>query len=553
MKSIGIDIGTSLIKVIEVQASSRGHQITNYFEHRLNLAANSDHSLETIEFLRGLMASYDPAQVKFCIGLRQDRVAIRHKFFPFSDRLKIHKSLPFELEEDIPFSPENAIFDAKIIRTRGAGADVLACAAPKTQIEKAVQFAQDCGFQASLLSDEGIAFANLIENWQDAPPHLPPQPLELEGTALTHQIDLVLNMGHTRTLVCAFEGQRLIGVRSVLWGGKNIAEALAKKYSIPYFEAMKELESKGFILVNKQGASFDQISFSDTISASVRELIRDLQLTMLELKSEFNAQITGIQITGGASQIMNLAPFMTQSLDIPVNIFEPLNHFTNALIERSPQQQARIGTALGLALEGFKKPRNPALNFLREEFASENHSWKAFTDQWGATLKFAGLAFVVLLTYSMLRESVSVSLAEKGKETLREQAKQVAGLKGKQASERGIRQHIQEKKKIAADLRKLEGLTSMNSALDILLKVSNATPSGQSIALDVKEFSVRDDQVSIQGYVNSPRELSILEQTLSSVSLSGKILNQASSLPEVQNRIAFALSFNVDRDVQKGN
>ncbi|MFP5519204.1 MAG: pilus assembly protein PilM [Bdellovibrionia bacterium] len=555
MKFLGIDIGTCLIKVVELQTTSRGPQITNYFEHRLSMAANADHTLETIEFMRSLLQSYDPSQIKVCFGLKHDRVSIRHKFFPFNDRLKINRSLPFELEEDIPFSPDNAIFDAKVIRYLGQGAEVLACAAPKQQVEKAIQLAQDCGFQTSILSDEAIAFANLFESWSEAPPHVH-SPITIDvgddQEKPVLEVDIYVNIGHTRTIVSAIHQKRLLAVRSILWGGQNIAEALAKKYNIPAFEAQKEFENKAFILTSKTGASFDQVNFSDTIAASVREMLRDLQLTLLDLNAEFNTHVSSVKITGGASQIKNLGPYMTQTLEVPVNKLDTLEHFANPLIGKTPELIAKIGPALGLALECLKKPRNPALNFLRGEFAPQNHTWQNFKDRWGTTAKFAGYFFLVLLTYSYLRESFTLNLAEKGKEVLRTQARQVAGLKGKAASEGGIRSYIQKQKKAAADFKRLEGLSSMNSALDILLKVSNTVPSKQSIQLDIKELSVQDELLSLQGYVNSPRELTILEQALTNLAKDGKVTRANRTLPAITDRVAFALSLQVDRETQKG-
>src|SRR5437868_4655555 len=180
-------------------------------------------------------------------------------------------------------------------------------------------------------------------------------------------------MGHTRTLVCAFEGNSLIGVRTILWGAKNIADAITKKYEIPYLDALKEVQNKAFILTSKQGATFDQITFSETIAKSVRELVRDLQLSILEFKSEFNAVITQVGLTGGSSSIKNLGPFLTQQLEVPVNKIYPLDLIPNVLFEKNAKTDTTFGMALGIAIEGLKKPRNPAINFLKGEFAKQNN------------------------------------------------------------------------------------------------------------------------------------------------------------------------------------
>lgn len=553
MKSLGIDIGSSSIKIVEVQSTSKGFIVSQYFEKPLNIVPGADQELEIIEFLRDFLLHYDPNQTRINLALRQDRVAIRNKFFPFNDRNKIAKSLAFELEEDLPFSSDNAIFDAKVIRTVGSGAEVLACAAPKVHVANAIQRAGDAGIDPFIISAEGTALANVFERWNEAPPAITPPAISLddEENKPVRHINLVLNMGHTRTLVSAFEGNTLIAVRSILWGGKNIIEAISKKYEIPFLEAVKELETKAFILTNKQGATFDQVTFSDTISKSVREMSRDLQLSILELKSEFNAHIDSIGLTGGVSQIQNVGPFLTQALEVPVNRISTFDLVPNVQFERNAANGAKAGVALGLAFEGFKKPRNPAINFLRGEFAKENQQFKLFWEKWNHTIKVATAALVVLFVYTSLRESFSVSLADRTQEVLKSQAKSVAGLKGRNASETGIRKYIRENKKRASDLKTLASVANMNSALDIVKKINDATPAKNAVTLDIHQLNVQDAQVSMQGYVNSAQELSVLQQALANITSDGQVKASRSSLSALPGKTAFSFSFNVDRGIQK--
>lgn len=550
-KSLGIDIGSSSIKIVEMQSTSKGFQVSHFFEHPLSNMLGSDQELEVIEYLRDLTSKYDES-TRFIVALRQDRVAIRHKFFPFNDRIKIFKSLPFELEEDLPLSSDNAIFDAKIIRTVGGGAEVLACAAPKTHVQACIQRAQDSGFEPFLVSLEGTALANVFERWNEAPPaHTVPAPVFEDMEKPIRHLQLILNMGHTRTIVSAFEGHSLIGVRSILWGGKNIAEAISKKYEIPYVEALKELQTKAFILTNKQGATFDQVTFSETIGKSVRELARDLQMSILEFKSEFNAQIDSIGMTGGTSQIQNLGPFLTQILESPVNRVSTLDQIPNVMFERSPQVSAKAGVALGLAIEGFKKPRNPPMNFMRGEFARENHQMKMFWEKWGHTCKVATAALVILFVYASLRSDFALSLTERTQEVLKTQAKNVANLKGKNASEAGIKKYIRENKKRASDLKTLASVANMNSAMDILKKVSDATPPKNSVNLDVHSLNVQDSKVTMDGYVNSLQEMNLLQKSLTNITTDGQVKTERSSLGTRPGRTAFSFSFNVDRGIQK--
>lgn len=552
MKSIGIDIGSSSIKIVEMSSHTKGFQYDFYKEYPLNIAPGADQELEIIEILRNFVQSYDPTQTRFVLGLRQDRVAIRNKFFPFNDRIKISKSLAFELEEDLPFSSDNSIFDAKIIKTVGAGAEVLACAAPKQHVEDLILRAKDAGIDPSILSAEGTAAANVLENWYAAPPATVAPSLTLDSLdkPLRH-LRMVVNIGHSRTLVSAFEGPSLVAVRSILWGGKNIAESIAAKYEIPFLEAIKELQTKAFILTNKQGASFDQVTFSETIAKAVREMSRDLQLSILDLKSEFNANITEVALTGGASQVKNLGPFLTQILEIPVNKLQPLDRIPNVIFDRNSATQAKASVAMGLAMEGFKKPRNPALNFLRGEFAKENQKVKLFWKKWGHTAKVASAFVFILFVYTSLREGFSTSLLDKADTIMKDQAKVVANLKGRELSEAGVKKYIRDNKKRAADLKTLQSIIPMNSALDIVKKISDSAPAKGHINMDVTTLRVEDSKVVIQGFVDNAQQASLLQKALLNVASDGKVSALPAGGRPQAGKVSFGFAFTVDRGIQK--
>jgi general secretion pathway protein L len=549
MKSVGLDIGSNSIKVVEVQASSKGTSINSYEIKILNQNLNVDQDLEVIEYLREVASRYDHSQTLFCVALRQDRVAVRNKTFPFNDRLKIAKTLPIELEEDIPFSVENSIFDSKIICSRGATAEVLACAAPKHHLVKLLQILSDSGIQPQVVSSEGAALANIYESWNEPPPQLPA--IAESAPPLERNLNVVLQIGHQRTLVCFFENSNLVAIKSLLWGGKNIAETIMKKYEVPFLEALKELELKAFILTTKQDTSFDAKIFSDTIAKSVREMVRDLQLCFLEVKSELNAQIQRVEISGGVSLIQGLTPFLTQMLEVPVNRSRWIESQPQVLFEKTDITDSRLGVALGLAYEGLKKPRNPAINFLKHEFARQNHLLKNLWNQWGITVQLSAAILLIFYIWTFLRTDLSSQLVDRAQEALKTQAKNVAGLTGKNASERNIKKYIIDNKKRVSDLKKAQGLYQMNSAIEIMKKLSEVMPDKKYAQIDVKKFAVVDNKLTIEGVASSLTAVGHVRQSLSSLATDGKVTPLSSSILTPANKTVFAFSINVDREVQK--
>jgi general secretion pathway protein L len=91
----------------------------------------------------------------------------------------------------------------------------------------------------------------------------------------------------------------------------------------------------------------------------------------------------------------------------------------------------------------------------------------------------------------------------------------------------------------------------MNSALDIVKKVSDATPAKNSINMDIQTFRVEDSLVTMQGYLNSTNEVSLVQKSLANITTDGQVRAGRSSLSARPGRTAFSFSFNVDRGIQK--
>lgn len=555
MRSIGIDIGEYSVKIVELVQNKKSLQINQFQEKILSQnVSRADKDLEVIEFVRAFAASGDFSQCRWIIALRQSQVTTRFKSFPFSDRLKIQKSLSFEMEEDIPFDTDLCIFDSKIVQTKGGSSDLLATAIPTSQIETLTELASNFGVDIFAVSIEGLAFANLIENWENPPPAVA-ENLSMDETEKPKKfVQVILNIGHQNTLFTAFENNRLIFSRSLYWGASQLISEIIKKNSVSYIEAVKTLQNDVQILLNKEGASFDQSQTSGLITKSVRELTRDLQMTMLELQSEFNAEVTTIHFTGGASLLPNLGAYLTQQLEVTCNPIQLLQNYIGHLSlkpAQASQVDSRFNEAVAIAIEGFKKPRNPATNVLKGEFAKQNEGLKNLWEAYGSLIQIGAAAIVVLFVWTYLRDSFSITLNDKGTEAVSEQAKAVARLPKKQANEAGVKKYIKENKKKINELKLVAQVSQMNSALDLLKKISEAAPGKNQIKVDIVRFTVRDDTVQLVGYANSVQDVTTLSASLKGLATDGQISSQPAGISIIPNRTAFNLSFKADRGLTK--
>ncbi len=561
MKSVGIDVGHYSIKVAEADSSGKNAgTITNFFERPLNTDPRSDRELEVIEALRTITAQYDQANTRFVVGMPQSEVSVRQRRFPFKDRLKILKSLAFELEDEIPLDVDEAIFEAKISEFLGDHAEVLAIACPNDSVQSALDRFRDGGVDPEILTVEATALGNIFEKWQLPPPQMPP--LVEFGTDDSDdgrkknipQLDgkIVLDIGFGRTLLLAYRENALVAVRQISWGGREIVDALAKTFNIPFLEAVKVLDKKSFILMNSQGASRDQMILSNTVAKQVDQLIKDVRLTIFDLRSEFNINFIAINLVGGVSQVQNLAPYLTQNLEIPANFYHHFEHHRGVRIEQSQNAEAISALAIGLALEGCKKPRNPAINLRKGEFARQNKSLQLLWQKWRPAVVTAGFAFCLFFVFAVIRDNMATTLVTVSDDKVREQAA-AADLPKNQRSPSGVEKYIRETRKQIDARQTLSKLDNYSHAMDVLRDIASSVPIGAEVggvkmAMGIQTLTIDNDTVFIQGRVSNSAQVASVQSALAKVATGNKV-EKAQVSNALPGGVPFAFTFKVNRMV----
>ena len=524
MKTIGVDIGNFSVKFVELESFGRSHQLTHYTEIPLNQDITRDRSIDVLDALKTFAERHqDEDNVQYVVSLHEDEVTHRLLHFPFKERHKILKILPFELEEDVPFDSYSSIFDAKIVSYSPNGAQVLATASPEERIEKILQSCSDAGFEPTIVSTDGMAYANLFENWED----LPPEKTslfdfdELDDDEDDENVDPVARAPKV--------DDQLIDIRSFPWGGRDLSMRISEVYQVTFLEALKELRKNSYLLLDNEGATGAQVQFSDNLKKEFDDFIHDLRLILLELQGEWNIELQSLGLSGGLSQIKNIAPYFTQKLELKCNRIQLQPHGIS--LTDQGFDIVNGGLALGLAIEGLKKPRNPATNLRQGEFAKQNRAAKEFVEKWGYSLKMAGLILAILLVHSFLRDSVSYSLDDDIYGKMRDTAGDVASLKGRQATESGIRRYIRNQKALLKKAEAEKGIDRVVSAMSIMEKLSETLPApargpraaSTAVNLDIRELDIQNETVSLRGTVDNSRQLQIIQESLKKLASNGQV------------------------------
>jgi general secretion pathway protein L len=268
---------------------------------------------------------------------------------------------------------------------------------------------------------------------------------------------------------------------------------------------------------------------------------------MLELQSEMNLQWTKGQLLGGASQLKNFGAFLTQAFEIPFNRFKQFEHHPAVTAETNPHLEMVTGAAVGLAIEALRRPRNPATNFMKGPFAQQSQFFESLWEKWGYTAQLAGIAFMIMLTYGVIRENFASSLADESDRVMRQQAEQIAGIKSRQASPSRINKFISNQDKLEKSRKSAERVVRMNSAMDVLNRISAVLPAKQKATLEIKRVSITNDQAEVQGYADNENQHTLIRQALSQAASDGKVEQAQMMIKPPAGKVGFAYKFRVDR------
>ena len=555
MKCIGIDIGSFSVKVSIVETQGKELHLLDFLEFELATGPTSDNRVLIVDILRQISEKYDPAIHRYTFCLPQSQVSSRQKIFPFKERSKVLKTIPFELEDDIPFDLEESVFDAKFVRFLGSSSEVIASATPKKNVLAILELASSVGIDPDIVSSQGVAIANLVEDFNSVAPTETATAInedsEDEGQTLPPaQAHALVSIGHSSTLVSIYRNFRLVSLRTIDWGGADISAAIAKRYRIPIEEALKELQSKAFVLTSPEGASKDQILFSDTIAGSFTPFLRDLKLFLLDAQNEFELKIGHISTTGGTSQVRNLAAFMTQKLGFATDTFDIFDRFPITHMELTPQVRSSSGIALALAIEGIKRPVNPATNFRKNDLEKQSQTLLLFWSEWGHAVRMAMIATLLLYCYAFTKSFLAEQALTESAGTLKRQARKM-GLRGSQARPRGIKKYLKQQKSQVKNRAALKEMTTVNSALDLLSELSRTIPAKRKLTLDLKKFNIENERLTLTGSVAEIGQLKILELALKGISKNGKVTKTRPPTPPGSGKVGFQYDLLVSRNFPK--
>jgi type IV pilus assembly protein PilM len=308
---VGLDIGSSAVKAVELKPAGRGYRVAAYGSEPLPPDSIVDGAIidaaAVADAVRRLFESRGLRTRDVAASLSGSSVIVKKITLPAMSQAELADSIYWEAEQYIPFDIQDVNLDYQVLEPADKGSasgsiEVLLVAAKKEKIADYTGVISQAGRAAVVVDVDAFALQNAYEiNYGIEP----------------GSIVVLLNAGAGATNINILSGEQSVFTRDVSIGGNAYTEAIQRELNLPQ-EAADQL---------KRGASVDGVSYDDArpvLRAVTENVMLEIQKTFDFFKATAESErIDRIVVSGGASRAEGLTEMLAERFEAPVDTFDP--------------------------------------------------------------------------------------------------------------------------------------------------------------------------------------------------------------------------------------
>lgn len=353
MHVLSIDVGSYSVKYISSFVDKRKINHVDMSEIILRDYLN-DHSDMTeleaqIAIVQDVIDSNARAETKIIFQADNEMMTTRFLTLPVKSKKKAELMLPFQLEEDIPYTLNEIHYSYRM-------------EAQKTQHTAIVELAKETSFEP---------YYNLLKDKNSIPNILTTESSGIENFFNQNTIAgpfCVLDLGHKTTKAYFFYNSRLLSSHISYVGGHDINQMIAETYKIDQDEAIIYKHQNAFLLTSAQMSEVEstQREFAEAMDKVLSSLVTDFIRWKIGFKVNFGISIQNVFIMGGSSNIKNIASFLTEKWDTKVALLESFDKVESEKIDLNAKNKSKFALTNMFAI-GIRR-KNRFINLLSGKF-----------------------------------------------------------------------------------------------------------------------------------------------------------------------------------------
>lgn len=343
MSAYALDISDESIKYGKIASHASGLKLETFGYEKIPAGIVSSGRIENeAKLIEVLNTIKQKEKMKFVrISLPEEQMYLFNIVLPKLANTDLKDAISMQLEDHIPLSASDAIFDYELIR----------------EVNDETIFVQVVATSASFVESYLSVLAQV---------GLVPISFELETQAVARAVvksdllgsAMIVDFGKTRTGISIVENGRVMFTSTFNIGGQQITEVIAKHFKVSFEQAEQ---------MKKAYSDLGSDAENDIFPA----IVSNLSVLLDELRKHYsywhthnsedgkpNEKIQKIILCGGESNLYGIVPYLKTSMEMTVeyaNVWINMTDITKELPEMSFGDSLIYPTVFGLALGEFIK------------------------------------------------------------------------------------------------------------------------------------------------------------------------------------------------------
>ena len=335
---VGVDIGSSAIKVVELKPGGKGgneYQLANLGLEPLPPEAIVDGAImdsgAVIDAIQRLFTAQKIKTSEVATSVSGNAVIVKKISLPQMTSEELAESIHWEAEQYIPFDIQDVSLDYEVVEGGGSGGnmDVLLVAVKKDKIGDYTSAISQAGKNAQIVDVDVFALQNCYE---------------VNYGIDAGRVVALLNVGASIMNINITKGATSIFNRDIAVGGNQYTDAIQKDLNLSFDQA--EALKKG---ARVEGANPDNLQ--PILQAVSENIALEIQKTFDFFKATSSEdRIDRIFLSGGTAKVKGLQELLADRFDAGVELLNPFNSVTYNPREFDPDFINDIGPSAAIAV-----------------------------------------------------------------------------------------------------------------------------------------------------------------------------------------------------------
>jgi len=318
--NIGLDIGSHLVKLVEVRRVQDAFELSNLGIAQLYEVGEEEkkhpRSRQLVETIQSLLGSSGIAGREVAISMSSRELIIKRIELDRMSEEEVGQIIRWEAEQHIPFNIDDVYIDFHILDPKGEGnqMEVLLVAGKKMNVDSRVQLVLESGLEPVVVDVDAFAIQNAFE---------------LNYPEVGDETVCLLNIGRDMTIISLVRQRMPLVVRDIPFGNSILVEKLRKGLGISVDDA------ESYVLGIVPGGVHES-DIRTVILSATEDLIVGITRTFSYLKTlERQVKPGKLYLSGGGARIPGLGKVLEERLEVPIEVANPFRniHVRKELLE----------------------------------------------------------------------------------------------------------------------------------------------------------------------------------------------------------------------------